>query len=89
MQLNNEDKNNQLIQFANGDTYKGILFFNIGALNAYFQPHGQGTHTFNANSPMIYFKGEWKKGCFEGKGICEWRDGSHYEGEFAHGVKKG
>lgn len=70
MQLNSEDKINQFIQFTNGDTYKGILFSNLGELNAYFQPHGYGTHTFNPNSPMIFYKGEWKKGCFEGKGIC-------------------
>jgi hypothetical protein len=64
--------------WRNGDKYEGDW---VNCLK-----EGKGHDTFNNGDS---YKGEYKKGKFEGYGVYTWADNSYYEGYFVNGMKHG
>eukprot|EP00210_Caulerpa_lentillifera_P004495 g4289.t1 len=67
-------------QCSNGDSYNGGWYYD--------RRHGKGKLELRTGSVKCY-DGEWNEDQTNGNGICMYRDGSIYKGEFANDVRSG
>ncbi|WP_372367338.1 TIR domain-containing protein [Candidatus Uabimicrobium sp. HlEnr_7] len=52
-------------------------------------PHGNGSCTFLCDDSWYHYEGEWKEGCFYGKGELKKDSGETYNGIFCNWAKEG